>query len=170
MEDVGNYRQICTLPALYKLYSTIIYNRLYDRLDRAQSEDDGGFRRSYQTLDHLAKYRLLEQKCWEWSIQMWVATVAFQKAFDTIKHKALWTALARFGIEPHHISLLRRPYAEQRATVLTDTKSDVFEIKRGRNEARRPIVQFALQHSTPNGTERRRDTLAKDKKHGHMLR
>ena len=44
-------------------YSTVIYNRLYPRLDQMQPEDLGGFRRSYQTLDHLATYRLLEQKC-----------------------------------------------------------------------------------------------------------
>ena len=41
-----NYRPIRTLPALYKLFSTIIYNRLYSSLDQAQSEDQGGFRRS----------------------------------------------------------------------------------------------------------------------------
>ena len=47
LEDAGDYRLICTLPALYKLFSTIIYNRLYSRLDQAQPEDQGGFRRSY---------------------------------------------------------------------------------------------------------------------------
>ena len=75
VEEVGDYRPICTLPALCKLFSTFIYSRLYSRLDQAQSEDQGGFRRSYQTLDHLATCRLLEQKCREWSIKMWVATV-----------------------------------------------------------------------------------------------
>ena len=60
---------------------------------------------------------------------MWIATVDFQKAFDTIRHKALWTALAQFGIEPHYISLLKRLYTDQKATVLTDKESDVFEIK-----------------------------------------
>ena len=65
LEEVCNYRPTCTLPALYKLFSAIIYNRLYSRLDQAQIEDQGGSRRSYQTLDHLATYRLLEQKCCE---------------------------------------------------------------------------------------------------------
>ena len=60
VEDVGNYRPICTLPAL---------------LDRAQPEDQGGFRLSYQTLDHLATHGLHEQKCREWGVKMWVATV-----------------------------------------------------------------------------------------------
>ena len=66
VEEVGNYRPICTLPALYKLFSKITNNRLYSRLHQAQSEDQGGLRHPYQTLDHLATYRLLEQKFREW--------------------------------------------------------------------------------------------------------
>ena len=57
---------------------------------------------------------------------MWIATVDFAKAFDTIRHKALWTALAQFGIEPQYISHLKRPHADHKATVLTDKESDVF--------------------------------------------
>ena len=71
-EEVGNYRPNRTLPALYKLFSTIKNNRLYNRLVQAQSEDQGEFRRSHQTRDHLATYRLLEQKCREWGTKMWV--------------------------------------------------------------------------------------------------
>ena len=103
VEEVGNYRPICTLPALYKLFSRIIYNRLYSRLDQAQSEDQGGFRRSYQTLDHLATYRLLEQKCQEWCIKIWVATVDFIKAFDSMCHQSLWASLEKCGIESHYM-------------------------------------------------------------------
>ena len=65
----------------------------------------------------------------------WIATVDHAKAFDMINHKALWTALAHFGIEPHYISLLKRLFADQKATVLTDKDSDMFEIKRGTNQA-----------------------------------
>ena len=61
---------------------------------------------------------------------MWVAAVDFMKAFDTISHKSLWNALEQFGIESQYVSLLRRLYADQQATVLTDKESDVFEIKR----------------------------------------
>ena len=62
---------------------------------------------------------------------MWIATVDFAKAFDTKKHKALWTALAQSGIEPPYIDLLKRFCADQKATILTDKESDVFEMKRG---------------------------------------
>ena len=60
-EDVGNYRPICTLPALYKLFSTLLYNRLHSRLDQIQAEDQEGFRRTYQVMDRLATYRMIEQ-------------------------------------------------------------------------------------------------------------
>ena len=57
---------------------------------------------------------------------MWVATVDFMKAFDSISHKSLWKALEKCGIVPQW-----RQYGEQKGTVLTDKESDVFEIKIG---------------------------------------
>ena len=73
VENVGNYRPICSLQALYKLFTTILYSRLYPRPDQ-KAEDQAGFRSSYQTTDHLATYRMIEQKCHEWRIKMWTAT------------------------------------------------------------------------------------------------
>ena len=35
-------------------------------LDQYQAEDQAGFRKTYQTTDHLATYRMMEQKCQEW--------------------------------------------------------------------------------------------------------
>ena len=89
VEDVSNYRPICSLPSMYKLFSTILYGRLYPMLDQNQAEDQAGFRKTYQTTDHLATYRMLEQKCQEWRIKMWTATVDFMKAFDSISHNSI---------------------------------------------------------------------------------
>ena len=33
VEDVGNYRTICSLLELYKLFTTVLYSRLFPRLD-----------------------------------------------------------------------------------------------------------------------------------------
>ena len=66
VENVSICRPNCSLPALYKLFSTILYGRLYKVLDQKQAEDQAGFRKSYQTTDHLATYTLIEQKCHEW--------------------------------------------------------------------------------------------------------
>ena len=69
------------------------HNRLYPRLDQHQSEDEGGFRRSYQAIDHSASYRMTEQKCREWRVNMWLATIDFKKAFDSMSHNSTWKAL-----------------------------------------------------------------------------
>ena len=74
VENVSNYRPICSFPALYKLFPTILYGRLYPVLDQKQAEDQAGFRKTYQTTDHLATYRLIEQKCHDWRIKMWTST------------------------------------------------------------------------------------------------
>ena len=131
VENVGNYCPICSLPALYKLLTTILYCRLYPRLNQKPAEDQAGFRSSYQTADHLATYRMIEQKCHEWGIKMWTATIDFTKAFDSITHKSIWNALKSCGTEHDHISLLKKLYRDQKASVLTDEESNMFEIKKG---------------------------------------
>ena len=47
-----------TMAELYKLFSTLLYNKLYSKLDRGQPADQRKFRRSLQTLDHLATYKI----------------------------------------------------------------------------------------------------------------
>ena len=59
VENVSYYRPNCSLPALYKLFSTILYGRLFPALDEKQAEDQAGVRKSYQTTDHLATHRTI---------------------------------------------------------------------------------------------------------------
>ena len=157
VEHVGNYRPICSLPALYKLFSTILYRRLCPRLDQEQAEDQAGFRSSYQTTDHLATYRLIEQKCHEWGIKMWTATVDFTKAFDSITHKPIWKALKSCGVNHEYISLVKKFYKDQKASVQTDVESNMFEIKKGTEQGdplSSLLFKTALQNSLKEVTQR----------------
>ena len=74
--------------------------------------------------------RVLEQRCREWSVPLYVITVDFTKAFDRIRHSALWGSLQFYGIKPAYVRLLQRLYSQQEGTVLTDKERDVFPIKR----------------------------------------
>ena len=49
----------------------------------------------------------------------------FMKAFDSITHKSIWNALKSCGIEHDYISLLKKLYRDQKATVLSDEESDI---------------------------------------------
>ena len=79
----------------------MLYGRLYPALDQKQAEDQADFRKSYQTTDDLATYRMFEQKCHEWGIKMWTA-------FDSITHKSIWRALKACDIKHDYISLLKK--------------------------------------------------------------
>ena len=131
VKNVSNYRPICSLPALYKLFSTILYGRLYPTPDQKQAEDQVGFRKTYQTTDHLATYRLIEQKCHKWRIKMWTATVDFTKAFDSISHKSIWEALKSCNVDHEYVSFLRKIYRDQKASIHKDEESNSFDIQKG---------------------------------------
>ena len=100
-------------------------------LDQNQAEDQAGFRKTYQTTDHLTTYRMMEQICQEWGIKMWTATVDFTKAFDSITHKSIWEALKSCNVDHEYVSLLRKIYKDQKASVQTDEESESFDIQKG---------------------------------------
>ena len=98
---------------------------------RCATTRSGGFRPNHQTVDHLMVYKELEQRCREWGVPLYISTIDFTKAFDRIKHSALWSSLGPYGIGRSYVELLQRLYSQQEGTVLTDKESDVFPIKRG---------------------------------------
>ena len=58
VENVSNFRPICSLLALYKLFSTILHGRFFPVLDQKPADDQAGFRKSYQTTDHLCNVQI----------------------------------------------------------------------------------------------------------------
>ena len=126
-----NYRPISIIPLLYKLFARLLYNRLEPLLDQHQSPDQAGFRHDYCTTDHLFTTTVLQERCHEWQLNLWVATVDFQKAFDTISHHQLWTTLTQQGVPEAYVRQLQTLYQNQSATVKTDKQSRSFSIQRG---------------------------------------
>ena len=126
-----NYRPIATIPMLYKFFSRLIYNRLEPTLDQQQSKDQAGFRRHRSTTDHLFTCTIMQEIADEFQVPMWIAAVDFKKAFDSVTHTALWSALAEQGVNKSYIGLLCKLYAKQTAVVKTDCLSKAFDIERG---------------------------------------
>ena len=62
---------------------------------------------------------------------MWTATFDFTKAFDSITHKSIWKALKACDIKHDYISLLKKIYRDQKASVQTAEESNIFEIRTG---------------------------------------
>ena len=162
-EDAGNYRPICGLPILYKLFATVLYARLAPELHKVQPPDQAGFRPNHRCEDHLMVYRVLEQRCREWGVPLYISTIDFTKAFDSIKHSAIWKSLRYYGVKPAYVRLLQRLYSRQEGTVLTDKESDAFPIKRGTKQGDplsslwfNTVLQYSLKDNLDRWQEKRK--------------
>ena len=129
--EAKNYRPICIIPLLYKLFSKLLYSRLYPILDLAQCPDQAGFRHNYSTVDHLFVFKMLQEKSEEFQLNTWAAALDFKKAFDSIDQLFIWEALEDQQVPIGYIRVLQDLYKEQRAKVKTDRLSRNFQIQRG---------------------------------------
>ena len=126
-----NYRPICITPILYQLFSSVLLKRIHRKLDEAQSKDQAGFRANFGCIDHIFAISALAERTLEHGIPLWIATIDFKKAFDSVDHVAIWKALLKQGVEPVYVNMLQRLYEGQKATVQTDARSSSFNIERG---------------------------------------
>ena len=170
-EDPGIYRPICSLPVLYKLFATVLYARLVPSLHKIQLPDQGGFRPSHRSEDHLMVYRVLEQRCREWGVPLYISRIDLTKAFGRIKYSAPCSSLQHYGVEPTYVRLLQILYSHQEGTVVTDKESDMFpskgETKQGDPLSSllfNPVLQFSLECDLKRWQAKQKGIRLSDKK------
>ena len=94
-KDIKNYRPICLLSNMYKLFTKIITTRLEKKLDEHQPREQAGFRSNYSTTDHINAINQLKEKCREYNIPLCVAFVDYEKAFDSETNSSNIDIIAR---------------------------------------------------------------------------
>ena len=95
-----NYRGISLLNICSKLYSHILNNRLNKWIEENEILDEfqAGFRKNYNTIDHLFTIDATIQKQLSYHRKLFVAFVDFRKAFDSVVRKNLWKILRKNGV------------------------------------------------------------------------
>ena len=103
---------------------------MYPILDEQQSFEQAGFRKSFSTIDHLHTVNQLIEKSLEYQIQVHLAFVDFQKAFDTAKHDCMIRALRNQGVPLSLLNIISSLYSGIKASIITDQEGEYFEIER----------------------------------------
>ena len=131
-KEAKNYRPICVLPILHKLFSTMVYQRLQPMLDKELTKEQAGFRKGFATIDHLYAFTQIQDKASERQVELWTCFLDYQKAFDSVEHEAIWTALGRQGVHLAYIDMLKKMYKGQTGQIKMERQSSrSFEIQRG---------------------------------------
>ena len=101
-------------------------------LDDYQPREQAGFRSSYSTVDHLHALNQLIEKANEYNLNICVGYIDFEKAFDSVEHKDLFTSLRKAGIIEAYVEILEDIYTNATARIhIENDVSKVINIRRG---------------------------------------
>ena len=115
-DDRSNYRPISVLPVVPRLFEKLVYNQLYDYLDKNKMifTDQSGFRALHSVLTSLLKCT----NDWYLNIDKGkytaVVYIDLKKAFDTVDHDILLRKLNFCGLKGKELSWFRSYLTDRR--------------------------------------------------------
>ncbi|KAK6751184.1 hypothetical protein RB195_002886 [Necator americanus] len=107
-KDLRNYRPICLLSVLYKVFTKI--TRIYRTLDEAQPQEQAGFRQGFSCLDHIQTVSRVIEVCREYRLPFVLTFVDYEKAFDSVETNAILSALVDQGVDESYVRTLAHCY------------------------------------------------------------
>ena len=103
--DIGNYRPICLLSVIYKLFTRVILNRIEKVLDEGQPCEQAGFRKGFSTIGHIHTVSRLIEVSREYKMPLCLTFIDLKKAFDSVETEAVVEALDNQGFPTQYIKV-----------------------------------------------------------------
>ncbi|KAK6740233.1 hypothetical protein RB195_008606 [Necator americanus] len=129
--DIGNYRPICLLSVIYKLFTRVILNRIEKVLDEGQPCKQAGFRKGFSTIDHIHTVSKLIEVSREYKMPLCLTFIDLKKAFDSVETEAVVEALDNQGVPTQYIRVLRELYSNFTTGISPFYKNIIIDVKRG---------------------------------------
>ena len=104
------------------------------------AEEQMGFRKKVETRDQIFNIRMIMEKAREFNIPLYMAFIDFKRAFDSVRHTAIWEIMKKMDVSVQLISSLRKLYQNQEASVRDENElSEWFKIKKGDVQSPPPV-------------------------------
>ena len=101
-------------------------------LDENQPREQAGFRKGYSTTDHLQSVNQIIEKSNEFNKQLCIAFIDYEKAFDSVEHEDIFTALRNIAINETYIKIIEDIYTGATAKIhIEEQTSEEIKIMRG---------------------------------------
>ena len=131
--DPLNYRGITVTSAVYKLFCSVLNQRLTCGVDDNDiiCDEQNGFRIGRSTVDHLSNLiSVIETRMKKKQVTC-AAFIDFSKAYDRINRALLWRKLESIGIDGKFINILKALYHKVKCSVkLNGVTTDWFGLNK----------------------------------------
>ena len=132
--DPLSYRGITLAPVTYKVYCSILNERLISWNDQQNIivDEQNGFRKKRSTLDHLTSLTSVIETRKKVRKSTYCAFIDFKKAYDTVNRDILWHKLQNIGIKDKLFIAIKALYEKVLCTVrINGFNTDWFAVKCG---------------------------------------
>ena len=130
-EDIGNYRPICIMSQMSKLFSRVLLNRISKQLDEGNRREQAGFRKGFSTMDHIHVVSQIIEKAKEYQIPLSLLFIDFQKAFDSVETNAVLNALHLQAIPTDYVNIIEQLYQDCDTDISLNDIQTTVSVKRG---------------------------------------
>ncbi|CAG2220663.1 unnamed protein product [Mytilus edulis] len=132
--DPLSYRGITLAPCAYKLYCSVLNNRLTEWLDEREviNDEQNGFIKGRSTIDHVSTLTSIIETRKKCKLSTFVSFVDFKKAYDTIDRSLLFNKLTDLGISTKFMCALQAIYSNIECCVrVNGNTTDWFSVNTG---------------------------------------
>ena len=114
-----NYRGITLASCVYKLYCSVLNNRLtqWAEANHLIEDEQNGFRKDRSCIDQLSTLTSLIETRRQMGLSTFVGFIDFAKAYDHIDRSRLWNRLQDIGMPPKFLAVLKSLYSNVECAV-----------------------------------------------------
>ena len=116
-KECSNYCTIAPISHTSKVMLKILQVRLQQYVNCDVPDVQAGFRKGRETRGQISNIHWTLEKAREFQKNIYFCLIDYAKAFGCVDHNKLWKILKEMVIPDHLTCLLRKPYADQEATV-----------------------------------------------------
>jgi sorting nexin-29 len=127
----SNYRPITLLNVAYKIFTTLINNRLSGIVESKLEDCQMGFRLNRSTINNIFIVRKINEKYHEFNIELHNVSIDYTQAFDSVYRDKIIKCSSNFEIPSKLIKLIAETLQDTKLEKVNQNYKEKFEILTG---------------------------------------